>query len=371
MKSQRYFGCQGIKRTQQASRYYNGGSFQNPKAIEMFIEFDIELITDEPLGVLHLLQSFHIKTYNKLYINKSRIKDALHATVNKMVYNHAEAIAVKDSVKLNSAMLEQAECMLAGSKNKELIDNVLDNLWHLINESSLQPTHKQEMTSVIMNMRRDRDFGKHLRLELEHVLNQLVSVFSTDDEQHEELAAMMASDEPYVVRTGYRPTPSNQNSTDTQTLAQFQDTLDKILRMVCDVKSELGNVCESSNHDPSKTIDASVQRRKRFGQRTNDKSDKRHKPRRFANVAIQKPQCRKAYPVPLTCRAVSIGKSESESEEVAQYAEINQNMDLVNVRIMTVRNKETVLGSSFSRFQFPMAGAWRRCYSEQNRYNPF
>ena len=102
-----------------------------------------------------------------------------------MVYNHAEAIAVKDSVKLNSAMLEQAECMLAGSKNKELIDNVLDNLWHLINESSLQPTHKQEITSVIMNMRRDRDFGQHL--ELEHVPNQIVFVFSTDDEQHEEL----------------------------------------------------------------------------------------------------------------------------------------------------------------------------------------
>jgi hypothetical protein len=93
------------------------------------------------------------------------------------------------------------------------------------------------MTSVIMNMRRDRDFGQHL--ELEHVLNQIVSVFSNDDEQHEELAAMMVSDEPHAVRTGYRPTPSNQNSTDTQTLAQFQDTLEKILRMVCDVKSEL------------------------------------------------------------------------------------------------------------------------------------
>jgi hypothetical protein len=79
------------------------------------------------------------------------------------------------------------------------------------------------------------------------VLNQIVSVFSTDDEQQEELAAMMASDEPYVVRTGYRPTPSNQNSTDIQILAQFQDTLEKILKMVCDVKSELGNVRKSSN----------------------------------------------------------------------------------------------------------------------------
>jgi hypothetical protein len=80
------------------------------------------------------------------------------------------------------------------------------------------------------------------------------------------------------------------------------------------------------------------------------------KPRRFANVAIQKPQYRKAYPVPFTSRNVSIGESESESEEVAQYAGIDQNMDLVNVRIMTARNKESVLGRAFSRFQWLESG---------------
>jgi hypothetical protein len=202
------------------------------KAIEMFIEVEGKFKMNEPSGVLlkllHLLQSFHIKAQNKLYINKSRIKDVLHDSVTKMVHNHAEAISMKDSVKLNSAMLEQAECILTGSKDKEIISFLLDNLWNLINKSSLRSTHKQEMTSVIMNMRRDRDFGQHL--ELEHVLYQIISVFSTDDEQHEELAAMMASDEQYVVQTGYRPTPSNQNSTDTQTLAQFQDTLEKKIK---------------------------------------------------------------------------------------------------------------------------------------------
>ena len=85
---------------------------------------------------------------------------------------------MKDSVKLNSAMLEQAECMLAGSKNKELIDNVLDNLWHLINESSLQPTHKQEMTSVIMNLRRDRDMGQYMILTMFWIRSYLCSAMT-------------------------------------------------------------------------------------------------------------------------------------------------------------------------------------------------
>jgi hypothetical protein len=252
-------------------------------------------------------------SHHKLYINKSRIKEALQALMSKMVHNHAESIAMKDSVKLNGAMLETAECILTGTKDKELIDNILDNFWHQINKSLLLPTHTQEIISVIMNMRRDRDMGQYV--ELDHVLNQIVSVFSNDDEQNEELAAMLASDEPLVVRTGYRPTPSNQNSSDTQALAHFQETLEKILKMVCDVKSELGHVRKSRNQKPPKNVDASVQRRKQFGPRTNDKSQK---PLKFANVAIQKPQYRKVFPVPLTGRTVSIGDSEDDSEEVAQ-----------------------------------------------------
>jgi hypothetical protein len=91
-------------------------------AMENVIEFDIDCLrSDDPLAILQLLQNNHIKTQNKLYTNKSRIKDALQASMTKMVtvHNHAEAVAMKDSVKLNSAMLEQAECMLTGTKDKE------------------------------------------------------------------------------------------------------------------------------------------------------------------------------------------------------------------------------------------------------------
>jgi hypothetical protein len=40
------------------------------KTMEEYIDFDIDrLMADEPLAVLHLLQSFHIKVHNKLYQN--------------------------------------------------------------------------------------------------------------------------------------------------------------------------------------------------------------------------------------------------------------------------------------------------------------
>jgi hypothetical protein len=76
------------------------------KAMETHIKFGIDRIkTDEPLSTLHLLQSFHIKTQNKLHHNKARIREALQASMSKMVHNHAESIAMKDSVKLNIANL--------------------------------------------------------------------------------------------------------------------------------------------------------------------------------------------------------------------------------------------------------------------------
>jgi hypothetical protein len=65
------------------------------KAMEAHIEFDIDrLKTDEPLATLHLPQSYHIKTQNKLHHNKARIRETLQASLSKMVHNHAETIAM-------------------------------------------------------------------------------------------------------------------------------------------------------------------------------------------------------------------------------------------------------------------------------------
>jgi hypothetical protein len=91
-------------------------------------------------------------------------------------------------------------------------------------------------------------------LALENVLNQIIAVFSGDDGQQEELAAVMASAEQSDSRNGYRQnecSPSNQNRIDLQGLAKIQDTLEKIYKMVYTVKSEVGNVGKSANHDCS------------------------------------------------------------------------------------------------------------------------
>jgi hypothetical protein len=157
-----------------------------------------------------------------------------------MVHNHAEAVLLKESIKLNIAMLEKAECILSGAKDKEVIYSLIDNLWHLINRSRLMPTHQQELTRVLMNMKRDRDMGQHL--ELEHVLNQIITVFGDEDEQQEVLAAMLASTEQLDSRSGYRQreySPPTQTRDDTQKMAKLQDTIDKMNKndMRCQIRT--------------------------------------------------------------------------------------------------------------------------------------
>jgi hypothetical protein len=65
---------------------------------------------------------------------------------------------------------------------------------------------------------------------------------------------------------------------------------------------------------------------------------------------------RKSHPIPLVGRIVSITESESDPEEVAQFAGIVEDPHLNNYRIMTARNKESVLVSEFSRFQWMVSG---------------
>ncbi len=97
-----------------------------------------------------------------------------------MVHNHAEAISMKVSIKLNIVKLEKAECILTGSKleDKNTINSLIDNILGLINKSRLQPTHQQEMTRILLKMKRDHDKERHL--ELEKVLNRIITVFSAN-----------------------------------------------------------------------------------------------------------------------------------------------------------------------------------------------
>jgi hypothetical protein len=123
--------------------------------------------------------------------------------------------------------------------------------------------------------------------------------------------------------------------------------------MMCDVKSEVGNVRKFSHHDPPKDADASVQKRKQFESCTNDNSDKS---RKFANVAIQKPRDRKPYRTSLLNKTVNIQDSGYEYEELTQFADIIRNQGLDHFRTLPAQTNESALVVHFSRFHWLASG---------------
>jgi uncharacterized membrane-anchored protein YjiN (DUF445 family) len=59
-----------------------------------------------------------------------------------MIHNHAEAISMKKSIKLNIAMLEKAERILTGAKDKETINSLINKMWELIRDSMLRTSKR-------------------------------------------------------------------------------------------------------------------------------------------------------------------------------------------------------------------------------------
>jgi hypothetical protein len=60
---------------------------------------------DEPLSVLYRMQTIQIQVQNRIFSAKTRIKESLREAISKIVHNHVRAVAMKESTKLNLAML--------------------------------------------------------------------------------------------------------------------------------------------------------------------------------------------------------------------------------------------------------------------------
>jgi hypothetical protein len=138
------------------------------------------------------------------------------------------------------------------------------------------------------------------------------------------------------------------------TTEQDSKVMEMVLKALDDLKSDMGTVKKILNiSDGTKTVD-SVYPRQKTGYRVNEKQEKTRK--RFAGAAIAKgTKVPKKYassvPQPLTSRVVTIEQSDSDSEQSAQFAGIQQRYNYVvpDYRILTADHNETVLGGKCLR----------------------
>jgi hypothetical protein len=314
---------------------------------------------------LEQLQHAMIVMQNSLFAHRQEINRQIKQSTSTLVTTRRQAVAMKETLQLNLTMLERAECKVTRFSDQETVTIIIKNYCDLMKEVEFPNiTEKIIFSELLVAVRRDQENGNDI--DLDQFLNQIVDVFKQDDSPDETLqAALMAVNIPH---DDFRPEPRDRNGsggaqsqrnirhTETATpptTEQDSKIMGMVLKALNDLKSDMGTVKKILNiSDGTKTVDAAYPRQK-TGYRVNEKREKTKS--RFAGAIAKGPKVPKKYasslPQPLTSQVVTIEASDSDSEQSAQFAGIQQQYKHVvpDYRILAADHNETVLGEKCLR----------------------
>ena len=208
-----------------------------------------------PLYAVERLQEIKVTLQNKLMLRRTQINKELSDWIAKPVRNHRQVMEYRERLELLLSMKERAN----GYKFKSCDDETAINVVNAQTESERQVPFSTEqarldMARLLSQMNREIELGNDIDLNL--LLTRLGNIFPPQDDPAEDTslhAAMLASAShaPLPQRRGELKTrPADieydksfrgkrkQDARDTD--AGEISTLDRILRSLNDVKSEVG-----------------------------------------------------------------------------------------------------------------------------------
>ncbi len=322
---------------------------------------------------LEQLQYAMIVMQNSLFAHTQEINRQIKQSTGTLVTTHRQAVAMKETLQLNLAMLERAECKVTRFSDQGTVTIIIKNFCDLMRKVEFPNiTEKIIFSELLVAVRRDQEHGNDI--DLDQFLFQIVDVFKQDDAPDETLqAALMAVNIPH---DDYRPEPRDRNGfggaqpqrnirhTETATpptMEQDSKIMGMVLKALNDLKSDMGTVTTVKKilniSDGTKTVDTAYSRQK-TGYSVNEKREKTKS--RFAGAIAKGPKVPKYYaspvPRPLTSRVASHWQllkrnPDSASEQSAQFAGIQQQHKHVvpDYRILTEDHNESVLGEKCLR----------------------
>jgi hypothetical protein len=303
---------------------------------------------------------------NSLFARRQEINKQINQSNNTLVTTRRQAIAMKEILQLNLTKLERAECKVTRFPDQEMVTIIIQNYCDLMREVEFpNTTEKVYFSEWLVSVRRDKENG--LDVDLDCFLSQIVDVFKQDDTPNDTLqAALMAvnipnHDDDYRqdprARNGSGGVQGNTSHMETampSPTEQEPKVIGMVLKALNDLKSDMGTGKKILNiSDGAKAADA-VHLKHKQGYRASEKREKKKKSR-FAGAAAKGTrvprQSTSSAPQPLTSRVVTIGQSDSDSDQSAQLAGIQQQHKYVvpDYRILTVDHNETVLGEKCLR----------------------
>ena len=129
-------------------------------------------------------------------------------STSTLVTTRRQAIAMKETLQLNLAMLERAECKVTRFSDQEVVTIIIQNYCDLMREVEFpNTTEKIYISEQLVSVRRDKENG--LDIDLDCFLSQIVDVFKQDDAPNDTLqAGLMAVNIP---NDAYRQDPRARN----------------------------------------------------------------------------------------------------------------------------------------------------------------
>ncbi len=216
---------------------------------------------------LEQLQYAMIVMQNSLFARRQEINKQIKLSTSTLVTTRRQAIVMKETLQLNLAMLEQADCKVTRFSDQETVTNIIGNLCDLMKEVEFPNiTEKIFFLESLVTVRRDKDSG--LDIDLDGFLNQIVDVLKQDDAPDDTLqAALMAVNIPNDdyrqeprARNGSGGAQGNTRHVDTAVQSpteQESKVINMVLKALNDLKSDKGTVKKILNiSDGAKAADA-------------------------------------------------------------------------------------------------------------------
>ena len=131
---------------------------------------------------------------NALFAHRQDINNQIKQSTSTMVTTRRQAIAMKETLQLNLAILERAECKVTRFSDQEIVTTIIKNFCDEMKRTEFQNiTEKIELSALLISFRREQEQGQDI--DLDYFLNQIVDVFKHDDAVDDTLhAALMAVD---------------------------------------------------------------------------------------------------------------------------------------------------------------------------------
>ena len=311
-----------------------------------------------PFPILDRFQSIQIRMQNLLFQERSALDEEIKTICLTVVQNYQEALNMKEKLELSLAMLELASNNTSKYQDEEISSRIIDSFRAGLRKAEFENiVEKNELAMVLQTFKMYRDQGETIDLEI--LLSEIMGAFSRVEEVHEPtLQAAMVANIPRIEYQEQRGPPSAGGASrstqpykrrfedDKPATVQDHGILDKILKSICDLKSEVGIIKKYVTPDktPNQLKQTETQAPKRFG---NKGTESNKRPPNFAGVAREMTTF---TPKSLVDRPLTTITDDDFEQTAFMTMTVGQQPIANYFRIMTSHHNSNVLGDYCIRY---------------------